>query len=514
MLEAREAIGADSEEWLARLKRAFGYPNNLTSHFAHDRFLGWAGSDPAAVQAALWDLWFGEGDPDVRLGRFFGKWPKDTLPDTGSRTSVGSLLMFGVDARRFPPYRPTPLNFAYRATGFAEASSGTEIQRYREELTFLDQLLTRAEVAGIELRDRLDAQSVAWPVAKTKPDDLGPDYDEIEREGFRRYQAAITTIEEEFEEQEEGQVVPDEGAAAHVDVRPLAQLADELSLEETDLQDILDLLEEKRQVVFYGPPGTGKTFIARRLAWHLAGDPGRTILVQFHPSYAYEDFVEGYRPRRSDGGGPQFELVPGPLRRLAAMAEQDPHHEHVLIVDEINRGNVAKVLGELYFLLEYRDEDIRLQYSAEPFRMPKNLRIIGTMNTADRSIALMDTALRRRFGFVPFFPDRPPIQGLLRRWLSRNRSEMVWLADLVDRANLELNDRNAAIGPSFFMRSDLDERRLNRIWERQIMPYLEDRFFDEPDRLEAFELQRLRGSPLGDSATGSSDEAAGEEPTA
>ena len=120
-------------------------------------------------------------------------------------------------------------------------------------------------------------------------------------------------------------------------------------------EEIIDLLAEKGQVVFYGPPGTGKTLIAQRIAEHLTADGGTSELVQFHPSYSYEDFFEGFRPVQLDGGmGVSYELTPGPLRRMAALAEHDPANPYVLIVDEINRGNVPKIFGELLFLLEYR----------------------------------------------------------------------------------------------------------------------------------------------------------------
>ena len=137
--------------------------------------------------------------------------------------------------------------------------------------------------------------------------------------------------------------------------------------------------------------------------------------IKVHPSYAYEDFVEGYRPRLTNGQA-AFALIHGPLLRIAEKA-RSTDARCVLLIDEINRGNVAKVFGDLYYLLEYRNEQISLQYSEQPFSLPKNLWIIGTMNTADRSIALVDSALRRRFHFVPFYPDRPPVQGLLRPWL-------------------------------------------------------------------------------------------------
>ena len=203
------------------------------------------------------------------------------------------------------------------------------------------------------------------------------------------------------------------------------------------LAEINLLLEAKLQLVFYGPPGTGKTYVARRLAEHFAGEHGSTDLVQFHPSYAYEDFVEGFRPTEAGG----FRLREGPLKKIARRAERTPDATHVLVIDEINRGNLAKVFGELYFLLEYRgsEHEIRLQYSDKSFNLPENLWIIATMNTADRSIALVDAALRRRFYFVPFYPDEAPVEGLLRRWLAENKPDLLWLADVVDEANNRLN---------------------------------------------------------------------------
>jgi MoxR-like ATPase len=261
----------------------------------------------------------------------------------------------------------------------------------------------------------------------------------------------------------------------------------ELLISRSFLDEIRELITFKRQIVFYGPPGTGKTFLARKLAERLSASKQRATLVQFHPSYAYEDFVEGYRPA-TDGG---FELIAGPLLDAAQQA-RSAHGPVVLVIDEINRANVAKVLGELYFLLEYRGEDIRLQYSRQSFQLPDNLWIIGTMNTADRSIALLDAALRRRFFFVPLFPDRPPIQGLLRRYLAQHQLAFDWLADAVDLANTMLADRDAAIGPSYFMTPDLDEMWIRRIWEHSVMPYLEERLIGEPTRIGDFTLDRLR----------------------
>jgi hypothetical protein len=149
----------------------------------------------------------------------------------------------------------------------------------------------------------------------------------------------------------------------------------------------------------------------------------------------------------------------------------------------------------LYYLLEYRDDAINLQYSDEEFRLPKNLWIIGTMNSADRSIALIDSALRRRFHFVGFFPDEDPIRGLLRRWLIAKKPTMVWVADVVDHANAKLQDRHLAIGPSHFLREDLDDRIVEMVWKYSVLPYVAEQYFGNEEALSEFALEALKKSP-------------------
>ena len=275
--------------------------------------------------------------------------------------------------------------------------------------------------------------------------------------------------------------------------KDLETVARRLYLPSWFLNSVSVLLEDKQQVIFQGPPGTGKTYVARVLAQTLAESDERVTLVQLHPSYAYEDFVQGFRPALN-AGQTGFERVNGPLVLAAERARKEPNAKHFLVIDEINRGNVAKVFGELYFLLEYRNENVRLQYHGEedePFSLPSNLYIIGTMNTADRSIALVDLALRRRFYFVDFHPDKEPIKGLLLRWLSDNVPEMDWVADVVDRANQKLRDRHAAIGPSYFMKSHLDDDAVESIWQHSILPYVEERLFGENISLSEFDLYQL-----------------------
>ena len=254
-------------------------------------------------------------------------------------------------------------------------------------------------------------------------------------------------------------------------LRPVtAELAADLLMDAAELDKIRDLLWERKQVIFYGPPGTGKTYLATRLARHLTED-GAVKLVQFHPSYTYEDFFEGYRPAPGGDGSLTFTLRAGPFRDFAEVAAANPSTAYILIIDEINRANLAKVFGELYFLLEYRDSSISLQYSPDKeFTLPQNLFIIGTMNTADRSIARIDTAMRRRFSFVELDPRIPPVQGLLARWLSVNNFPNE-PARLLDELNRRLQDADAAIGPSYLMKPSVYARPdgLERVWQYEIM---------------------------------------------
>ena len=406
-------------------------------------------SAPNALRA-LWDPTWGGSNGFQMLAKHM------EVPGGGraSRINLISVLLMGIDPNQFPPYRLSAFTWAYDQAGYPRPKEGlSESEEYGYALGFLDQFIDEAAQRGFTLPNRLYAQSALWlmqnapelvdPIFEPKPDDLNA-------------------------------------------------LAEKLYLTGEFLEEINALLEEKRQVIFQGPPGTGKTYVAQALARHLAGAKERVTLVQFHPSYAYEDFIQGYRPTLR-GGTAGFELRDGPMMRAAEQAGKDPKTtKHFLIIDEINRGNLAKVFGELYFLLEYRDEAMRLQYSDDEFSVPPNLYIIGTMNTADRSIALVDLALRRRFTFVRFDTGEEPVKGLLRRWLEANEPEMKCVADVVDGANALLNDRDAAVGPSYFMKKGLNEERARRIWKHDVLPYIEERLYGEHDRLGEFDFDVLR----------------------
>lgn len=274
----------------------------------------------------------------------------------------------------------------------------------------------------------------------------------------------------------------------------LAAVADKLLVRREFITEIVELLRKKKQMVFYGPPGTGKTYVARALAEALTLDPGQRAIVQFHPSTSYEDFFEGYRPEESHGQL-TYQLRKGPLALLAERADANPGVTHVLVIDELNRANLPKVFGELLYLLEYRGEQIQTLYRPEePFALPENLLIICTMNTADRSIALVDAALRRRFHFIPFFPDDGEMEGLLHRWLEQ-AGQALWVAEFVDFVNeklsKELGGPDLQLGPSYFMKIGVAEA-LPKIWKYDVEPLIQDQLFGQVAKIRSFTYAELK----------------------
>ena len=492
-LEFAEALAGVKEDFLERssdwedgLNKALTSPsaNNLTRWSVNDYFIK---MDLLQKEEDLNMIWGMDADTPIeeRVRSL-----QELVPGSpANKTSLTSLLLMADGATQYPPYRYTPLQMAYQLTGYSTGpnDSPDAWERYEHALGFWDKFIEQASVRGLHLRDRLDAQGLVWCVTHYKRENLPDDWPEDLKGKLIAYRAGEVT-----EVPPLPPPPPDPWSTDSIEV-----LAEELLWEPEQLEEIIELLQEKRQVIFYGPPGTGKTYVAKRIAKHAQDCGGGFEIVQFHPSYSYEDFVQGFRPRLHNGQ-PGFDLVDGPLLRIAEQARANPDATFILVIDELNRGNVAKVFGELYFLLEYRDEEVRLQYGGDGFSLPRNLWFICTMNTADRSIALMDAALRRRFYFAPFFPDEPPIKGLLRRWLDENDPDNAWVADLVDKANENL-DRDTRIGPSYFMDPDrpLDERRVRRIWNRAVRPYVEEQCFGDEAKLREFNFDRLKGQTGG-----------------
>jgi MoxR-like ATPase len=470
---ARDLFRLPDDRWIRAVREALGAKgNNFTNWRTHRPFIEWMEAAPEAARAAVSHLWDTPEPVGVAI-ETFGRTVQ--LPPKAGKSAVitlASVLLGGVDMPKNPPYRKAAYVKGYNLTGYPHPPDGANLgQIYEHALKFLDRIVSESAARGLVLRDRLDAQSLLWSISQ------GHEIEEWSVTDRNRFRSFVNgTPSSVLEEEDDGDDLND--------------LAKKLYLDADYLLRIHRLLQHKQQVIFYGPPGTGKTYVAKKLAELFAADAGHVVTVQFHPSYSYEDFVEGFRPRLTNDQA-SFALISGPLRRIAEAARQTDA-TCVLLIDEINRGNVAKVFGELYYLLEYRDESIALQYSETPFSLPKNLWIIGTMNTADRSIALVDAALRRRFHFVPFYPDRPPVEGLLKRWLEANKPTMLWVADVVDRANEQLGSNHLAIGPSHFLRSDLTEDWVELIWEYSVLPYIAEQYFGDDARLEAFALKNLR----------------------
>jgi 5-methylcytosine-specific restriction protein B len=240
-----------------------------------------------------------------------------------------------------------------------------------------------------------------------------------------------------------------------------------------------------RNVILYGPPGTGKTHTAKLVARALTdddegGSDGRFRLIQFHPSYAYEDFIQGLKPdlKKTEL---RYAVQAGPFLQIVEDARAEPNQFFVLIIDEINRGDPARIFGELLYALEYRDEAVMLPLGGE-LVVPSNLVIIGTMNSVDRSVALVDYALRRRFGFVRVDPDPAVVQEV------HGDTELGNIGALVLR---RFNDwlgtrlgREYVLGHSFFIGPDRDTdvaRALDRVWTLDVHPLLEEYFFGDAD---------------------------------
>jgi 5-methylcytosine-specific restriction enzyme B len=261
-----------------------------------------------------------------------------------------------------------------------------------------------------------------------------------------------------------------------------------------DLEEIESILVDKRAVVLYGPPGTGKTKTAIEFCDYFTGLQGEYEVVVFHASYSYEDFVEGLRPRASPSGTIDFPVVDGPLKRLASRARTRPKNRFVILIDEINRGNLSRIFGELILMLEYRNYDVLLPYSGERFQLPDNIYFLGTMNSADRSIALVDYALRRRFAFIEFPPRREVLVRYFDKYPPRISPSIV--LNLFTALNRKIRSEKSLgkgfeLGHAFFMEPDLDEEKLDWIWQFKVKPLLAEYYFDRPETLEEFNLEKL-----------------------
>lgn len=269
----------------------------------------------------------------------------------------------------------------------------------------------------------------------------------------------------------------------------IEDLSDGTGFPEEDIEQWIRSINRKKQAIFYGPPGTGKTYMAERVADLLIeGGDGIVEILQLHSSYSYEDFVQGIRPVSNANDELRYPVVQGRFLDFCEEA-RDRNGPCVLILDEINRADLSAVFGELMHLIEYREKSMNLTQKDmesddagdEEFSIPDNVYILGTMNTADRSIALVDFALRRRFAFLPLWPE----MGVLRNYHDDTGHDVDGLIEVVNEINDEIGDRNFHLGITYFLGEDLDEN-IEDIWKLEVKPYLDEYFFDSPAKAEQF----------------------------
>ena len=277
-----------------------------------------------------------------------------------------------------------------------------------------------------------------------------------------------------------------------------ADFLHDVFLSEQRYDVLVSLLRRKKNVILQGAPGVGKTYAAKRLAYSMMGqaDSSRVEFVQFHQNYSYEDFMLGYRP---DGSG--FKLTEGVFYRFCQKASNDPDREYFFLIDEINRGNLSKIFGELMMLIEgdHRGEKITLAYNGLPFYVPENLYIIGMMNTADRSLAMIDYALRRRFSFFEMEPAFTS-DGFLHYQAALDNEPFNALVEQIKALNREIT-ADASLGPGFRIGHSYfcldDPAACTTDWMRSVvefdlLPTLAEYWFDAPDKLHRWE-ENLRG---------------------
>ena len=459
---AREALLRDQRDWSKLVLEAIRHKDNNIIHPPYDqpKLVKWVEGNANEARDALSDVW-SEDDrtPGDRVRAFDARLPESVFSRgaKSARLDAASYFMMGVDPQRYPPYRQSAFRNTYQSLGYPPFSAGDAGGEYEHALDFLDRVLEEARRRGMDRPGtRLDAQSVVWWLKDLGPPPPPPVH-------------ALNTI-------------------------------------------------------LYGPPGTGKTWhtvtravavvenrevgaveqeervtVKRRYDEHRGA--GRIEMVTFHQNTTYEDFVEGIRPvltdRASAGGGTpagredvgdvRYELSRGVFRRIAERAASDANGRYVLVIDEINRGNVARIFGELITLIEDskrvgRDDEARvtLPGSKTDFGVPANLHVIGTMNTADRSIALLDTALRRRFVFEEMMPD-PSHPGVSR---DVDGIDCRKLLAAMNRRIAVLLDREHQIGHTYFLGVDT-LAALAVTFQTRIIPLLQEYFYDDWEKIRA-----------------------------
>ncbi len=476
LAKARTALLQNDPNWTDLVKTSVTRgKNNLIYWPNKQKIAKCVDNHPDEVRDALREMWSEDNrTPGDRIRAFDDRLSESMLnippSAVGSRLTIASYFMMGLDAQRYPPYHERRFRGTYTQLDYPQESADDAGGRYEHALGFLDRMLEEARRRDMDKpATRMDAQSVVfWLLHNGQPN-----------------------------EEEEPEPVP-EGEEPAPNPHPL-------------------------NTILYGPPGTGKTWhtVTRAVAivenrnvdevelenrnavkgrFDKHQRDKRIEMVTFHQNTTYEDFVEGIRPvlsngasadgqsspERSDPGDIRYEMSRGVFRRIAERAEKDRNQPYVLVIDEINRGNIARIFGELITLVENskrigKDDEVRvtLPGSKTWFGVPANLYLLGTMNTADRSIALLDTALRRRFAFIEMMPD-PSHDGIK----DIEGVDCGKVLDAMNRRIAVLLDREHQIGHTYFL-GVASVAALAKTFRRHIMPLLQEYFYDDWGKIRA-----------------------------
>ena len=473
LTKAREALLHGDRDWSKLVAAAISHNDNNMLNWRDQRKLKeWIDGNKSEAHDALSGIWSEDDQaPGDRVRSF-----DDSLPASvfgrgaaSARLDAASYFMMGIDARRYPPYRRKAFQVAYRRLEHPQFSANDAGGEYEYALEFLDRVLEEARRRGMdEPSSRLDAQSVVW-WSRDDPGDPEPAPPPPSPDPAVRSPHALNTIL---------YGPPGTGKTWHTATRAVAVVEN---------REVDAVAQEDRAAV-------------KRLFDEHRG-AGRIEMATFHQNTTYEDFVEGIRPvlagdesatadataEPGSGEDVQYELSRGVFRRIAERAALDPNGRYVLVVDEINRGNIAAIFGELITLIEDskrigRDDETRvtLPGSKTEFGVPANLHVVGTMNTADRSIALLDTALRRRFVFEEMMPDasHPGIS---------TDADGVNCRDLLAAMNRRITvllDREHQIGHTYFLGVDT-LAALASTFRNRILPLLQEYFYDDWAKIRA-----------------------------
>lgn len=502
------------------------------------RIGGSSGNDPASVDRDLWDIRF---DLAQEVGEPFGFWTPgvrelwDTAPHADSNPSSDAeeprsrhywVYSPGAQASKWDEFESEGIMaIGWDDLGDLGSYDSREAIRQALDADETGSSLKNSTLAVWEFKHGIRIGDVVF--AKRGRNEIvgrgevtSEAYYDAERESFRHVRAmnwthighwdhpgktATKTLTDvtkyrDYVKQLEALVTGDDDADAtelEAPVEPLtpydqSAFLNEVYLTEEQYERLHSLVLRKKNVILAGPPGVGKTFAAKRLAYSLMGekDPSRVQMVQFHQSYSYEDFMMGYRPTE-DGG---FALAEGPFYRFCEEARQDdPDRPYFFIIDEINRGNISKIFGELMMLIEAdkRGQELRLLYKDEVFTVPRNVHVLGMMNTADRSLAVLDYALRRRFGFFEMVPGFDSA-GFIRWQQEVALPALDRLVTTINQLNLAIAD-DPALGPGFMIGHSYlsrpagtraDESWLESVVEDELLSLLSEYWFDETNRVD------------------------------